>query len=64
MSKYVYLVVYQEDSYGPIFPTRKAFFSPAKAQEYCKKLNDENEEGNHFLQLHFFTREIELIDEV
>ena len=57
MSKYIYLVVYTEDTYyGPVWPTKKAFFSPAKAQEFCKKMNNENEEGHHY-----FTREVEMV---
>ena len=55
--RYMYLLVYQDDAYGPVYPTKKIFYSPAAAQAYAAEFNKMQDE------LMYFTREVEIQDE-
>ena len=45
--KYMYLVVYREDAYGPVFNSTKLYTDEAAAWAYCKMRNAEDD-GYYF----------------
>lgn len=57
MKNVIYLIVRDcDDSYYPPHPTKVAFVSKVKAEEYVKTKNDEDEMGFNYYSI----REVEL----